>query len=281
MAITILIGFSAVNTANNIIYVVASLLLGFMLVSGIFGRANLHGVRIALEPPPEVYADTPAPIRIRVENPRTFLPAFLIRVNVFGRSPLIPYVPPRATAETFVSAVFPRRGRHELREVEISSNFPFNFFVRFRRIPLRLDWVVFPRLVPGPFPGAPSRSKFRGRQDSVDAGGPGDDHDIYGIREYQPGDPLKKVHWKSTAKTGRLLVKDFASTLTEPVVLDPARMGSTQLETRLSCTAYWVHTLARRRVPVGLVLPDKHLEPGTGTHHKRVLLKALALYGED
>ncbi|SMC18245.1 Uncharacterized conserved protein, DUF58 family, contains vWF domain [Desulfacinum hydrothermale DSM 13146] len=281
MAVTILIGFSAVNTANNLIYVVASLLLGFMLISGIFGRANLHAVRITVEPPPEIYADTPAPIRIRVENPRSLLPAFLIRVNVWDQSPLVPYVPPRSTAQTFVSTAFPRRGRYGLGEVEISSNFPFNFFVRFRRIHLGLDLVVFPRLRPGPFPGAPRRSRPQGHRETVETGDSGDDHDIYGIREYHPGDPIKKIHWKSSAKAGRILVKDFASTRTEPVILIPSHLGPSPLEARLSWTAYWINTLVRRRVSVGLILDGESFEPGTGTHHKRTLLRALALYGED
>jgi uncharacterized protein (DUF58 family) len=43
--------------------------------------------------------------------------------------------------------------------------------------------------------------------------------DYYGVREYQPGDPLRHVHWKSTARRGQLVVKEFEREVGAPLVV--------------------------------------------------------------
>jgi uncharacterized protein (DUF58 family) len=43
--------------------------------------------------------------------------------------------------------------------------------------------------------------------------------DYYGVREYQPGDPLRHVHWKSTARRGQLVVKEFEREVGAPLII--------------------------------------------------------------
>lgn len=43
--------------------------------------------------------------------------------------------------------------------------------------------------------------------------------DYYGVREYQPGDPLRHVHWKTTARRGQLVVKEFEREVGAPLVV--------------------------------------------------------------
>ncbi|NIQ94316.1 MAG: hypothetical protein GWN87_08975, partial [Desulfuromonadales bacterium] len=54
--LTLLLGFAAVNTGNNLLYLMVSALLGFMAVSGLIGRYNLARLRVEFAAPPEIYA---------------------------------------------------------------------------------------------------------------------------------------------------------------------------------------------------------------------------------
>ena len=47
----------------------------------------------------------------------------------------------------------------------------------------------------------------------------GDGDDFYGVREYQPGDELRRVHWRTTARTGKLAVTEYAQGVTLDVTL--------------------------------------------------------------
>ncbi len=280
VVITILVGVSAVNTANNLIYVVASLLLGFMLVSGIAGRANLHAVRVTIRFPEEIYAETPTPVQIRIKNPRRFLPVFLVHVRIADHSCLFPYLDPQGSEDRWIHVTFRRRGRIRVPPTIISSNFPFHFFTRYRIVAESRELVVFPRLLRCPFPALPARPvppAFRGTTDSHKTG---EDPDFLGIREYQPGDPLKRIHWKSSAKTGRLLSKEYVSAVGEKIILDLKDLPEKEPERRISCAAFWVVTLMRRGIAVGLVLGNTRHPPKNHRAHRRKLLTALALHGQ-
>jgi hypothetical protein len=78
--LTLLLGISAINTGNNLIYLILAVLLSVLAVSGFFGKKNLMAVRVDLKVPDEVYAGIPTPVSVVVKNPGRRFPAFLIRV---------------------------------------------------------------------------------------------------------------------------------------------------------------------------------------------------------
>ena len=99
------------------------------------------------------------------------------------------------------------------------------------------------------------------------------------LRPYREGEPLQRVHWKASARTGELVVKQFASTAGEDLVLDFDSLGSLGVEARLSQLCRWVldaHSLGH---PWKLRLPGQTLGPGLGETHLNASLRALALHG--
>ena len=106
----------------------------------------------------------------------------------------------------------PHRGYFTFGPTKISSGDVFGFFTRYKEIDTRDYLIVYPKIVPLEKLGIPSRQplgEIRTRnhifQDPVLT---------MGIREYQYGDSLKSIHWKSTARTGRLQTKIFEPTTT-------------------------------------------------------------------
>uniref|UniRef100_A0A832A258 DUF58 domain-containing protein n=1 Tax=Desulfacinum infernum TaxID=35837 RepID=A0A832A258_9BACT len=280
VVLTVAVGFAAVNTANNLIYVITSVLLGFMLISGIAGKFNLEAVQVQLALPDEIYAESPAPMVVRVRNRRRFLPVFLISVHVGPNAAFFTYLDRKSEATQTIPIHFARRGLSPPMPVWVASLFPFGFFVRTRLVDPLPSVLVFPKLTPSPYPAAPLDRTSKGEDRSLERH-TGEDHDLRSIREYQAGDPLKKIHWKSSARTGRWLTKEFSMPARDTVVVDLDQMRGQDVEKALSCAAFVINAAARRGAAVGLLVGNRRYEPQASLAHKRKLLTVLALYGED
>ncbi len=66
----IVLGIAAVNTGNNLLYIVVAAMLSAIVVSGIASAAVLRGLRLDLRVPEYVFAGTPVKARLTVRNPR-------------------------------------------------------------------------------------------------------------------------------------------------------------------------------------------------------------------
>ena len=278
IVLTIVVGFAAVNTANNLIYILASALLSYMLVSGIFGRGNIHALSIQVEFPEEIYARTPTPITVRLTNPRRFLPAMLIRVVTTGRTVLFPYVAAASSSDAVIQVTFPHRGRCPIDPIRLASPFPFNFFTRFRTLDQPGELVIFPKPRNCAEVHARVEMNRRGGEQSVDR--LGDAGDILAIRSYLPGDPLKHIHWKSTAKTGRIQTKEFAAVDEPDLVIAFDQVPVPDLEQRISCVTFRLLQLARGPRAFGLLIGGRLYPPRRSTAHKRALLRVLATHDQ-
>ncbi len=133
---TLLLGFAAVNTGNNLLYLLVSALLGFMAVSGWLGQQNLRNLSLSLTLPHEIFVGQPTLIGVRVQNQRRRLPAFLIRVGLGVDEPLFPQIGAASHEERTMLLSFSKRGHHQIDSLWISSCFPINFFVRSLRVSL-------------------------------------------------------------------------------------------------------------------------------------------------
>jgi uncharacterized protein (DUF58 family) len=77
---TLVIGIAALNTGNNLLYIVVAAMLAAILVSGVVSGVVLRGLELEVSLPEHVFAGRPVIGRVVVKNPRLFLPAFSIRV---------------------------------------------------------------------------------------------------------------------------------------------------------------------------------------------------------
>lgn len=279
IVLTILIGFSAVNTGNNLVYIIASALLSYMLVSGIFGRKNIYGIDVKLEFPDETFAGTDTPVGVRVINKRRFMPAFLIKVTAGEKASFFPFIKASEEARGLLNMRFDQRGRHEVGGIYVSSVFPFNLFTRFRKIEAKFDLIVFP--TPRKSGIEPSQSRLTRSKGDASCDTLGHDSDIISIRDYVSGDPLKYISWKATAKTGLLKTKELSSIELRNVMLDFDGMDKRNLEYAISCVTYTLIRLLKSNIPVGLVIGGETLAPSTFPAHRQKMLRKLALYGRE
>jgi uncharacterized protein (DUF58 family) len=271
------LGFAAMNTGNNLLYLLASLLLGLIIVSGILSEQSMRRLRLASVVPEEIYAGRPALLGARVVNDKRRLPTYSIALEGGGRRLYVQRLAPGEARLVTWETTFARRGRHRLPGVRVRTRFPFGLFVKAGRRLLDHDVVVFPTVRPLD----PGRRRRLGATGARSLHRRGRGHDLYNLREYRAGDDPRLIHWPSTAKAGALVVRE----LTEETAVDARILlvgdGSRdpgRLEAGLSEAASLAVHLIATGAAVELAGPGLHVPAARGRAHTRRLLTALALY---
>jgi uncharacterized protein (DUF58 family) len=128
------------------------------------------------------------------------------------RSRRVVVVPPRGARNWMVTTMLRRRGLYNWGPARVVSTDPFGIFRRTREYGGQQQLLVYPQVVDlphfqAPPANLPGEGRFRRRTPFITP-------NAAGIRQYAPGDALSRIHWKSTARMGELMVKTFE--------LDPA-----------------------------------------------------------
>jgi len=275
---TLLLGFSAVNTGNNLLFLIVSGLLAFMSVTGLAGMINLKNLTPELLPPEEIFAGTATPFRLRIRNTKRFFPSFLIRLECTGgQGVTFPLVPRSGQISGNVALSFPERGRSFIGKITVSSPFPVNFFTRYWSYEYDASVIVFPRLLPVTPGGEGHGSQWLGSSIPLTRGLDGELERISG---YSGSEPLRMIHWKLSARSDQLLVKEFGRQAVQPLFIDVNVLPGTSMDERLSRAAWLVHRWVAER-PVGLRLDGRTTPAEAGRRHGIRLLTELALHGID
>lgn len=274
---TMAVGLAAINTGSNLLYLMVGAMLGFIGVSGWLSEQVIWGVRVEALPPRAVTAGSPARVAYEIENRNKRVPTYAVELRTpDGGSGFTPMVRPGHAVVVRTERTFPRRGVVPLEEATVITSFPFGLFVKERKIRVSGEVVVWPRRdrqVREPLSG---RSGLRAHTLAAggDAGARGE---FRGLREYRPGDDPRDVHWRSTARLGEPLVREYERD-TAPstwICVDLAGSGD-----RAEAAAEIAASLADRAVArsdrVGLVTPDALIPPAPGRPQLERILDALA-----
>ena len=271
------LGFAAVNTGNNLLYLLASLLLALIVVSGILSEQSMQRLRLRAVMPEEIYAARPVRLGARVRNGKRWLPSYSVALEAGAHRLYIDRL--AAGAERLVTweVTFAARGRQRLAGMRMMTRFPFGLFVKAGRVTLDDEVIVFPAV--RPLDGAWRRRLTAGGARSLHRRGRG--HDLYGLREYRAGDDHRLIHWRNSAKAGALMVRELeaeTATNTRIVLVGDGRLDAGRLEAALSEAASLITHLIGTGAAVELAGPGIHVSLGRGRAHQRRLLTALALY---
>lgn len=279
IALVLAAGIVAVNSGNNLLYLVVASLLAALALSGVLGHHNLRRVGVRLLEPDEAWAGRPVSIHGELFNRRRRLPAFLLTLGERPDTPVgtVLELPPGGRAEVTLTLTFPKRGDQPWPVHAVTSEFPFGLIRRggLVRPPGRCLVYPTPRAVPWEYAEAAEREGAQVARRDPGVGG-----DYRGLRDYTPGDTLSRVQWSSWLRLRRLQSKVFESEGAPPAVYHFDAVPGPGTEERLGQLAWLVRAGLRRGRSVGLVLPGQAIPPGIGAAHRRRLLAALARFGE-
>jgi uncharacterized protein (DUF58 family) len=212
----ILISLAALNTGNNLLFLILACLIAIILMSGILSSITLSGVAMRLQLPEHIFAAQPIRASIELANEKLTLPSFSLRVEAVTdkNSPAaalletpvyFPYLPKRGSAHQTVPISFPARGVYRQDAFRIVTRFPFGFLQKAHRVELRTEALVYPSV-------EPTREFFEilpGLQGAMESLSKGRGQDLYALRDYVPTDSARHVHWKASARLGSLMVREF------------------------------------------------------------------------
>ena len=271
------LGFAAMNTGNNLLYLLASLLLALIVVSGVLSEQAMRRLRLSPVVPEEIYVGRPVLLGARVANGKRWLPSYSITLRVADRRLYVDRL--AAGAEVLVTweSTFAARGRTRLPGVRVTTRFPFGLFVKTGRPLLEDHAIVFPAV--RPIDPAGRRRLMAGGAQSLHRRGRG--HDLYNLREYRAGDDRRLIHWRSTARVGALMVREMeaeTAAATRIVLVGDGARDASRLEAAMSEAASLAVHLLGTGAAIELIGPGVHVPPGRGRGHQRRLLTALALY---
>ncbi|MDX1384120.1 MAG: DUF58 domain-containing protein, partial [Thermoanaerobaculia bacterium] len=280
----VLIGVAATNTGNNALYMVLALMLATLVVSGVLSRNNVRGIEVRVDPPEEIFAGTEAGFQIHLRNRSRTFPRWLLLVSFSGHQAatlLCSQLPRRASRTALVSLRFDRRGLHPLRAVHLATLFPFGLFRKGMRQPLDEEVLVYPRIRPG----GHLRRQQLAAQGSYRDRRIGWGHDLHSLRQMRPGDDPRRIHWKQSARTGRMIFMERRAEHQRRVsvvvdnALDPADglEAESRLENRISQGASAAVDYLNAGFDVELVTRTARVPHDGGARQRRRILETLAL----
>ncbi len=214
LAAVFILVLAAVNTGNNLLFLILGCLLAGILISGVLSRVVLTGIDLRFDLPEHIFAKQPVLAEIELRNEKQAWPSFSLLVaggtkkkpgEILTRPIFFPYLPRLAAARQKVELRFPKRGVYRQDAFEIRTRFPFGFFEKAREVKSTIEITVYPHVEPTdefyevlPLLSGEMASFYRGRG-----------HELHSLREYRPTDSVRFVDWKVTAKSGRMMVREF------------------------------------------------------------------------
>ncbi|MGM0557410.1 MAG: DUF58 domain-containing protein [Myxococcota bacterium] len=240
---TLAIGFGAINTGNNLLFLLLGMMLSLIIASGILSEAVIRKLDASRSAPKRMFASTPAAGGFRVKNPKSYAS---LSVEISERNPIAVEGPlagrelgpnrvpwwkfwtSTSTDGEFEAVVassyrmrieadddieldaryrFPRRGAYQMTGLNLTTRFPFSFFEKVRELDDEEELVVFPR----PADADEWLTTVSARFGDVSQNERGMGEEYFGLREYRPGEDKRLIHWKSSARRGETVVRETES----------------------------------------------------------------------
>jgi uncharacterized protein (DUF58 family) len=298
--VTLFLGAGALNSQNNLLFLAFGGAIGVLVVSGLLSGSMLMAVQARREEVEPGEVGRPCVVRYTVRNSSRFLPAFALSIGeaaggeatwsgrISRPAGFVAYLGPGRETVVEAPGVGLRRGEVTLDRFRVSSSFPFGVAtksVEFRAIatgivraaPIEAQGLNIEEARGAARRGRAARRSWSGAND-----------EFLSLREYVPGDSLRGVAWRASARRGELVVRELGAPAGGEIwiLLELGAPGDAvreaQQETAIGIAAHAVEMASAGAEGVGLAVPAAGVwvaarAPGGGRSRRREeLLDALA-----
>ena len=276
LGLTFFVGFAAINTGNNLIYLMFGMMLSFIVASGIISMINIGGIDVKLLTPGDTFAMTPFPLKFSLTNLKRLWPSYSITMRIGDKKGYVPHIPSGKARTLTINYMFSNRGLNTVPEARLFSKFPFGFFTKWIRIDLEeIEVLVYPKIADVMV----NMDDFKDDIGELKAEELGQGSDIRSLRDYVYGDNPKNIHWKISAKLGKFILREMEDEDSKKVILrfDPVRKGD-GLEREISKSASIFLELLDNNYMVEFVSPDRVFNAHETSVSPKPVLTYLALF---
>lgn len=221
----------------NLIFLVAGLAFGPLIASLFVSSAMLSRLRVSRRLPTYMFSGEPLQVDFTLENPRRWTAALAMTVEdhvspidrtipgATGMTPRVFFqrVPGQRKERIRWQGPTLKRGRYRFKTMELITRSPFGLFERRADVGDADELVVYPQV------GQLTRRWYLLQREATETRR-GQRHDrstqqqeYHGLRDYRPGDSPRWIHWRTSARLGQPMVKEFEQQHEQDIaiLLDP------------------------------------------------------------
>ena len=212
VGITLGVGFAAINTANNLLYLLLGMLLALIVVSGIMSELSLRDLTVVRRLPLRAQVGRAHLVEIEVFNHKVRVPSYAIEVEDLragqpaDKRCFFLKISPKSAQVAAYRRTPIRRGRDVHVGFRIATRFPFGLFEKSREVPAGGELIIYPAVDPVQLPPPPP-----GRSPGADhVVGRGHGEEFLGLKIMRPGEDPRDIHWRKTAALGQMVMRERA-----------------------------------------------------------------------
>ncbi|MDO8357771.1 MAG: DUF58 domain-containing protein [Nitrospirota bacterium] len=278
------IGLAAINTGNNLFYLLLAMMLSLIVISGLLSEHCLRRLEIRRHVPDLIMANEPATLTLSVANRHRHLPSFSLRLldvvegQDVDRGLAIHLLPAQSSMLLSYPFLATKRGWIRFEGIRAQTLFPFGLFLKKGFYATEAHLLVSP-------PIKPLALRFmdelvsEGQGESLSRRGHGTQ--LYNLRLYKPGDDSRSIHWMTTARTSQLIVRETEAEDQRRILVILSIVAPDEseplFERSVTFVASLLWQLTERAYPVRLIVGREDSGLGSGSAHLFAMLRLLAL----
>jgi uncharacterized protein (DUF58 family) len=221
VGITLGVGFAAINTANNLLYLLLGMLLALIVVSGIMSELSLRDLTVLRRLPLRAQVGRAHLVEIEVYNHKRRVPSYAIEVEDLragqpaDKRCFFLKISPKSAQVAAYRRTPTRRGRDVHVGFRIATRFPFGLFEKSREVPADGELIIYPAVDPVHL-AATGQGRSPGNDSMV---GRGRGEEFVGVKLMRAGEDPRDVHWRKTAAVGQMVMRERAREMRPDVTL--------------------------------------------------------------
>ena len=259
------------NFNNNMVLMLVFTLASIAQLTAVLAYRNLVGLHVESIRAEAVFCGEPAHFRAYLGNNEDRA-RFAVQGG-FRATEDCYDIPVRSSGSLKLTQATSKRGWLHMQPFKLETRYPLGLFRAW-------SWF-FPEtrclIYPAPAQNAPPLPRTGSGQAGQAMKGEGEQ--VHGLREYRPGDSLRRVAWRTSARHDRLYTREMETPREEACEISWDLLPGHDAESRLSMLTAWVLQADHRQVSYSLKLPGLDIPAGLGVEHRARCLEALALHG--
>lgn len=212
LGITLGVGFAAINTGNNLLYLLLGMLLSLIVLSGVMSELSLRDLNVVRRLPTRAQVGRAHLVEIEVFNRKKRIPSYAIEVEDLragqpaDKRCFFLKISPNSAQVAAYRRSPQRRGRDCHVGFRIATRFPFGLFEKSREVPCEGELIIYPAV-----DSLRLRSDEGGRRlGGTGFSGRGSGDEIYGLRPMREGDDPRDIYWRKSTLLDQLVLRERA-----------------------------------------------------------------------